>query len=80
MFSQEVLLALVDAGMTREDAYAVVQELAMEAWEEKKEQFEILIREDARVKEHLSADALDICFDVQRQLKYVDTIFERVGL
>ncbi|MFC1499873.1 adenylosuccinate lyase [Candidatus Zixiibacteriota bacterium] len=80
VFSQEVLLALIDAGMTREDAYAVVQERAMEAWEEKKTAFEILIREDARVQEHLSSEALDTCFDVQRQLKYVDTIFERVGL
>ncbi|MFC1628936.1 adenylosuccinate lyase [Gemmatimonadota bacterium] len=80
VFSQEVLLALVGAGMTREDAYAVVQERAMEAWEEKKTPFETLIREDDRVQEHLSPEALDSCFDVQRQLKHVDTIFDRVGL
>ncbi len=80
VFSQEVLLALVDAGMIREDAYRIVQELAMEAWEKKETPFEVLIREDARVLEHLSADTLDLCFDVERQLKFVDTIFERVGL
>jgi len=80
VFSQEVLLALVDAGMIREDAYRIVQERAMEAWEKKETPFEVLIREDARILEHLSADTLDICFDVERQLKFVDTIFERVGL
>lgn len=80
VFSQEVLLALVDAGMIREDAYRIVQERAMEAWEKKETPFEVLIREDARILEHLSADTLDLCFDVERQLKFVDTIFERVGL
>jgi len=80
VFSQEVLLALVDAGMTREDAYAVVQELAMEAWEQQESSFEVLIRRDERIREHLGEGPLDDCFDAARQLKYVDTIFERVGL
>jgi len=80
VFSQEVLLALVDAGMTREDAYAVVQGLAMEAWEKQESTFEVLIRGDERVRGHLDEKALEACFDAARQLQHVDTIFERVGL
>lgn len=80
IFSQKVLLALVDSGMIREEAYEVVQGNAMEAWEKKQETFESLIRGDDRVKKHLSIDELDSCFDVQKQLTYVDTIFKRVGL
>jgi adenylosuccinate lyase len=80
VFSQEVLLALVDTGMVREDAYLIVQGLAMEAWETQEATFEALIRADERVREHLDDDALDACFDAGRQLQHVDTIFERVGL
>ncbi len=80
VFSQEVLLALVEAGVVREDAYEVVQSDAMEAWEKREETFETLIRNDERVKKHLSDEQLDACFDASRQLSHVDEIFKRVGL
>ncbi len=80
VYSQEVLLALVKAGMMREEAFDIVQGNAMEAWEEKEKTFKSLISEDKQVQERLSADEIEACFDAQRQLSHVDTIFQRVGL
>jgi len=80
VYSQEVLLALVKAGMMREEAFAIVQGNAMEAWEKKEKTFKSLIGEDKQVQERLSADEIEACFDAQRQLSHVDTIFQRVGL
>lgn len=80
IFSQEVLLALVNTGMAREEAYAVVQENAMEALEKKEKTFRELIDRDGRVTERLSADEIEACFDARRQLSHVDTILGRVGL
>lgn len=80
IFSQEVLLALVNTGMTREEAYDVVQENAMEAREKKDTTFRELIDRDGRVTERLSADEIEACFEARRQLSHVDTILGRVGL
>lgn len=75
--SQDVLLALTDAGMSREDAYKIVQSAAMQAWE-KGEDFESLISRDASVKKHLNEGALKKLFDVNRHFVYVEEIFKRV--
>ncbi len=75
--SGAVLLALARAGVSREDAYAVVQQHAMRAFEEQLE-FEPLIRADAQIGQWLAPKALDACFDRERHLRHVDTIFERV--
>jgi adenylosuccinate lyase len=80
VFSQEVLTALVESGIVREDAYEIVQTIAMEAWEKREQTFETLIRNSELVKERLTREQLDVCFDAGRQLSYVDEIFERVGL
>jgi adenylosuccinate lyase len=80
VFSQEVLLALIAAGMTREEAYRVVQENAMAAWEEPATTFRERVGRDPRVTSRLSPSALEACFDTGRQLSHVDVIFERVGL
>ncbi|MDD3249872.1 MAG: adenylosuccinate lyase [Smithellaceae bacterium] len=77
IFSQIVLLSLIEKGTTREDAYAVVQENAMKSWQEGIE-FRTLLERDERVRQHLSTADLDAVFDVTRFLKHLDYIFERV--
>lgn len=77
IFSQQVLLALVGKGMTREDAYSLVQRNAMEVWKEKKN-FNELLKKDKEVSKHLSPKEIDGLFDLKHHLKHVDTIFGRV--
>jgi adenylosuccinate lyase len=77
IFSQMVLLALIEKGVTREDAYAVVQRNAMQSWEEGKE-FEALLQRDPAVAEYLSNDDLRAIFDVNNFLKNLGFIFRRV--
>lgn len=79
IYSQRVLLALIDKGMTREEAYDTVQPKAMEAWE-KQVPFRSLLENDEIVKEKLSSTDLDQCFDYNYHLRNVDEIFKRVGL
>jgi adenylosuccinate lyase len=75
--SQRVLLALTQAGMSREDAYRAVQRNAMQAWEAGKD-FQSLLKVDKEIAEHLSPAEIDEMFDMAYHTKQVDTIFERV--
>ena len=75
--SQRVLLALTQAGMSREDAYAAVQRNAMEAWKERSD-FRGLLEADADVAKHLDGDALSALFDLGGHTQHVDMIFARV--
>ena len=75
--SQRVLLALTEAGMSREDAYAAVQRNAMRVWQDGGD-FLALLRGDEEVARHLSGDALAALFDLDYHLAHVDTIFARV--
>jgi len=77
IFSQMVLLKMIDKGMSREDAYAVVQRLAMRSWEEERE-FKSLLSEDDQVKNYLGPDELDAVFHTDNFLGKVDFIFKRV--
>lgn len=79
IYSQRVLLSLIDKGLAREEAYDIVQPKAMEAWETAV-QFRTLVDGDTRITAHLSAEELDDCFDYTHHLKHVDTIFDRLGL
>ncbi len=79
IYSQRVLLALIDTGMTREEAYDLVQPKAMEAWE-KQVPFRGLIEAEEKITSRLSAETIEDCFDYNYHLKGVDTIFERLGL
>ncbi len=79
IYSQRVLLALIDAGMAREEAYDLVQPKAMEAWENQVP-FRTLIESEERINSQLSKKQIADCFDYQYHLKYVDAIFERLGL
>jgi adenylosuccinate lyase len=75
--SQRVLLALTQAGVSREDAYQFVQRNAMRVWAEGASFLELL-KDDAEVTAAVSADELDNLFDMAYHTKHVDTIFRRV--
>ena len=79
IFSQRVLLALINKGVGREEAYKMVQDSAMKAWEEKKD-FLSLLEADKRITVHLSKKELKSLFDYNFYLKHVDEVFERLGL
>ncbi|SFJ77285.1 adenylosuccinate lyase [Halobacillus dabanensis] len=79
IFSQRVLLTLIDEGMVREEAYDLVQPKAMEAWE-RGVPFRDLIEADDKITSTLSQEQLDACFDYKHHLKQVDRIFDRIGL
>ncbi|MBF2628834.1 adenylosuccinate lyase [Listeria marthii] len=79
IYSQRVLLALIDKGLAREAAYDVVQPRAMEAWENQVP-FRELVEQDATIIENLSAEEIADCFDYNYHLKNVDLIFDRLGL
>ena len=79
IFSQRVLLALINKGMVREEANDKVQLKAMESWETKTP-FRELIEQDSSITDVLSSEELDDCFDPKHHLNQVDTIFARAGL
>ena len=79
IFSEEVLLALVAQGMKREDAYSIVQRLAMAAWEGPPT-FRERVEADPEVNSILTKEEIAKCFDLGRALAGVDEIFRRVGL
>ncbi len=78
IFSQEILLALVEKGVLREDAYRMVQRNAMKSWEEK-EDFKDLILEDKDIRGYLSSDEIEEQFDYARPLRHIDEVFERLN-
>ncbi len=75
--SQQVLLALIEAGLTREDAYEKVQRHAMRVWKTR-ENFAKVLKKDPEVTRYLSETQIDGLFDVKHHTKHVDTIFKRV--
>jgi adenylosuccinate lyase len=77
VYSGQLLQDLVEQGMPRDDAYKAVQENAMAAWESESD-FRERVGKDARITKYLDAAALAHTFDLQRQLRYVDAIFDRV--
>lgn len=79
IYSQRVLLKLIDHGLTREEAYDLVQPKTAEAWDEQTN-FRPLLEADQQIMSILSSEDLDDAFDYRHHLKQVDTIFARVGL
>jgi adenylosuccinate lyase len=77
IFSEKVLLKLVEKGLSREEAYGLVQKNTMRAWREK-EDFKSLLLKDSELGNHLSSDEIEGCFSVGHDLKNVDYIFDRV--
>jgi adenylosuccinate lyase len=77
--SQRVMLALTQAGLSREEAYALVQRNAMKVWESDGQLSLLdLLKADPEVAARLSTDKLNALFDLDYHLKHVDTIFDRV--
>ncbi|MFC4618990.1 adenylosuccinate lyase [Camelliibacillus cellulosilyticus] len=79
IYSQRVLLSLIDKGLSREAAYDRVQPLAMQAWEEQVP-FKGLVEQDAVIADYLTQTEIDACFDPTYHLKNVDRLFDRLGL
>jgi len=79
IFSQSVLLALTQKGISREIAYRLVQTCAMESWNTKKD-FKQLLLENKEIREYLSDQEITDLFDLNLQLRNVDLIFKRVGI
>jgi len=79
--SQRVLLALTQAGMSREDSYRAVQRNAMQVWQmpgDRAGKFAELLKADPEVAAAITPEAIDAMFDDAYHLKHVDTIFDRV--
>jgi adenylosuccinate lyase len=74
-FSQRVLLALVESGLSRDEAYRLVQRNAMRAWEEEQD-FRELVRGDSELAPRL---VLDEVFSLEPYTRHVDTVFERLS-
>jgi adenylosuccinate lyase len=77
IFSGQLLLDLASAGMLREQAYRLVQAHAMKAWEEEGD-FRTAIESDPEIRTALTKEQIDEAFSLERQLRNVDKIFERV--
>ena len=80
IFSQRVLLALVEKGMMREDAYTIVQSSAHQAWNQPNGNFQDLISQNEQIKSHLSEAEITACFDPKRHLKHLDDVYQRLGI
>lgn len=79
VFSQRVLLALTQAGISREDAYRIVQRNAMKVWEAKgKTTLRDALENDSQVTEKLDKVAFDTMFDYTHYTKHIDAIFDRI--
>lgn len=80
IFSQRVLLTLVEKGMNREEAYQVVQECAHTAWNKIDGDFRQLIAQNETVTKTLSAEEIEACFDPNHHLKNLDEVYQRLGI
>ena len=79
IFSQEVLLALIKKGITREDAYQMVQKNAMKVWERKVD-FKTLLFKDEDISKILSTDEIDKLFNLNKILKNIKKVFKRLEI
>jgi len=79
IFSQRVLTALINKGLSREESYDLIQPLALKAYEDN-HSFKTLLNQDKKIQSHLTPNAIDECFTLEYYLKEVDTIFTRVGI
>ena len=79
IYSQRVLLELMKKGLTREQAYDIIQNCAMQVWQETSDFKEVLYR-DRKVRRYLKPSEIDACFDIKYYTRHRDKIFKRVGL
>lgn len=79
LFSESILLHLIQKGLTREDAYKLVQRTAMKVWE-KGADFRETLLSDPDITSHMTEQELDNCLDIEHHLRFVEEIFQRTGL
>ncbi|MFZ5800876.1 MAG: adenylosuccinate lyase [Candidatus Omnitrophota bacterium] len=79
IYSQRILLELMQKGLTRDEAYEIIQRCAMQVWHEGAEFKDVLLR-DRKVRRLLTASEIDSCFNVKYYLRFVEKIFKRLGL
>jgi len=78
VFSQRVLLALVESGLPRDEAYRLVQRNALRAWDESRD-FRELVEADAEIAEQLGPEGVAAAFDLAGALQHIDVLFERLA-
>lgn len=79
IFSQRILLELMNKGVARPDAYNMVQQAAMSVWQTKREFKEILLN-DRKIRKHLSISLIESCFDIKYYTRFIDKIYKNVGI
>jgi adenylosuccinate lyase len=79
LFSQRLMLTLIEKGMSRDDAYKVMQTNSARTWDEEAD-FRELVRVDPAIRERLSQADLDNIFDYGYYVRFVDDVFARAGL
>ncbi|MBE9127446.1 adenylosuccinate lyase [Coleofasciculus sp. LEGE 07081] len=80
IFSQRVLLTLVEKGMNREDAYSTVQSCAHAAWNQPEGNFHNLIAKDSRVTSRLTPAEIEACFDPQYHFQHLEEVYQRLDI
>ena len=79
IYSQRVLLELMKKGLTREDAYDIIQHCAMQVWQETSD-FKDILNRDRKVRKYLTPSQIDGCFDIKYYTRHCDRIFKKVGI
>jgi len=79
IYSQRILLELMKKGLTREQAYQIIQQCAMQVWQETSDFRDVLYR-DRKVRKYLKPSDIDSCFNIKYYTRHRDYIFKRVGL
>ena len=80
VFSQRVLLTLVEKGISREDAYRIVQSNAHQAWNTPGGNFQKLLESDPQVTEKLTSEEIEECFNPDYQLRNLDKVYQRLDI
>ncbi len=80
VFSQAVMLKLIEKGLSREDSYKLVQTNAMKAWNTDNGSFKDHLMNDPSVTKHLRKEEIASCFDPHEYLKNIDVVFDRLGV
>ena len=79
IYSQRVLLELMKKGLTRDEAYSIIQSCAMQVWAETSD-FRDVLNRDRKVRKYLKASEIEACFDIKYYTRHRDKIFKKVGL
>jgi adenylosuccinate lyase len=80
IFSQRLMLALVEKGMAREEAYSIVQSCAHTAWNQPNGNFHDLVVDNPKVAAQLSPDEIEACFDPKYHLRHLDEVYQRLNI